>query len=771
MVVCLKVAVILFTGICSITCAGSSAKKPLYIGGLLPLSEADGWSRFFGYSAKVGAELAVIDINNRSDVLPDYNLVLDISDSEADQAVALNRLYELLYSPPVKVAIFGPLLSGTTEIVAQVIAKWDIIQMSPGASTPVLTDRVKYPHTYRTLTSSAAFAAAELQIIHKFGWTKIATFHQAREPHIGRTNEFLKLAASDENISVVSTETFYNDPLEALQRLKTKDVRIIVTSFFEEKARKIFCDILKLELYGANYVWIMPGYFDDEWKAKVDEEIDCSVDDLKRATEGYLTVTYSFYGVGTNVGRCGKTPEEFRREMADALGYNVSVATRGSAALGYDAIWSLAMAMHEAEAILSRSLDSYQYGDEEYARVVGQNILGQSFDGMSGRVVFHEGGYRIGNLLIEQNIGGNEELVGTYNNIDDEVSWHIPTDNLWYYNGGRPPYDSDVTKKVDDLQSTPIAIMVVVSILVAMGMILSLMFLAFNFWKRKNRQIKMSSPRVNNLIASGIMLAYLCVVLLGVDRSMVDIDALQTICRVRSWLMPVAFTLAFGGMFTKMWRVYSIVIANKTKRKVIKDRHLVGIIAILLLVDFAILVPWQIIDPIHIEEIRTPVPQTKEDKANYTKHELLYVNCTSFNNTIWTMAMLIYKAFVVVFGAFLAWSTRNVKVSGLNDSYYVGLSIYNTVICCVVAVPLSFLAVSSIGVTFALVSGFLLFCITASLCMLFFPKVIAVYRKNAIEDETFTGIRFNTTISAPRPPKGTDIPSTSAQVESRSTAQ
>ena len=35
-----------------------------------------------------------------------------------------------------------------------------------------------------------------------------------------RTNEFLKLAAFDENISVVSTETFYNDPLEALQRLK-----------------------------------------------------------------------------------------------------------------------------------------------------------------------------------------------------------------------------------------------------------------------------------------------------------------------------------------------------------------------------------------------------------------------------------------------------------------------------------------------------------------------------------------------------------------------
>ena len=68
-------------------------------------------------------------------------------------------------------------------------------------------------------------------------------------------------------------------------------------------------------------------------------------------------------------------------------------------------------------------------------------------------------------------------------------------------------------------------------------------------------------------------------------------------------------------------------------------------------------------------------------------------------------------------------SNRNIKVSGLNDSYYVGLSIYNTVICCVVAVPLSILNVSSPAVTFALVSGFLLLCITASLGMLFFPKV------------------------------------------------
>ena len=43
----------------------------------------------------------------------------------------------------------------------------------------------------------------------------------------------------------------------------------------------------------------------------------------------------------------------------------------------------------------------------------------------------------------------------------------------------------------------------------------------------------MSSPRVNNIIAMGFMLAYLCVVLIGIDRSTVGEGALLHVCRVR----------------------------------------------------------------------------------------------------------------------------------------------------------------------------------------------------------------------------------------------
>ena len=44
----------------------------------------------------------------------------------------------------------------------------------------------------------------------------------------------------------------------------------------------------------------------------------------------------------------------------------------------------------------------------------------------------------------------------------------------------------------------------------------------------------MSSPKVNNIIACGIILAYLGVILLGIDKTMVDEASLLFICRVSS---------------------------------------------------------------------------------------------------------------------------------------------------------------------------------------------------------------------------------------------
>ena len=65
---------------------------------------------------------------------------------------------------------------------------------------------------------------------------------------------------------------------------------------------------------------------------------------------------------------------------------------------------------------------------------------------------------------------------------------------------------------------------------------------------------------------------------------------------------------------------------------------------------------------------------------------------------------------------------RNVSIPALNDSKYIGLSIYNVVIFSALGVPMSYL-LENTNYTYAVVTGLIVFCTTLTLCLLFFPKV------------------------------------------------
>ena len=71
---------VLLAGLRCSLAGDTSPRKPLYIGGLLPLTK--GSSADSGLTALAGSMQAVEDINNRSDVLPDYELVVDWVDTE-----------------------------------------------------------------------------------------------------------------------------------------------------------------------------------------------------------------------------------------------------------------------------------------------------------------------------------------------------------------------------------------------------------------------------------------------------------------------------------------------------------------------------------------------------------------------------------------------------------------------------------------------------------------------------------------------------------------
>lgn len=63
------------------------------------------------------------------------------------------------------------------------------------------------------------------------------------------------------------------------------------------------------------------------------------------------------------------------------------------------------------------------------------------------------------------------------------------------------------------------------------------------------------------------------------------------------------------------------------------------------------------------------------------------------------------------------------KIPALNDSRYVGMSVYNVVILSVVGVPAALMIEHAQDASFALTAFFVIFSTTVTLCLVFVPKV------------------------------------------------
>lgn len=231
----------------------------------------------------------------------------------------------------------------------------------------------------------------------------------------------------------------------------------------------------------------------------------------------------------------------------------------------------------------------------------------------------------------------------------------------------------------------------------------------------------MSSPYLNNLIIIGCILTYTSVILLGLDSEMTSEKHFRYVCTARAWVLMSGFTLAFGSMFSKTWRVHAIFTNIKLNKKVIKDYKLFMVVGVLVIVDIVILITWQIVDPFYRDtSTGEPTLSPKNDDVQIIP---IMEFCQSNRMSIFLGSIYAYKGLLMAFGCFLAWETRHVSIPALNDSKYIGMSVYNVVIMCVMGAAVSYLLREHQDAAFVIISSFIIFCSTATLCLVFVPKV------------------------------------------------
>ncbi|XP_072030589.1 gamma-aminobutyric acid type B receptor subunit 2-like [Amphiura filiformis] len=265
------------------------------------------------------------------------------------------------------------------------------------------------------------------------------------------------------------------------------------------------------------------------------------------------------------------------------------------------------------------------------------------------------------------------------------------------------------------------------SSIASLGVLEALVFLVFNIKYRIQKTMKMSSPNLNSLILVGSILVYLSVISAGVDSHLIASEEIRgDLCVVRVWFLSVGFVLAFGSMFSKTWRVHKVTAFKTAKRIIITDKDLFLLVLILLIIDVAVLTIWQIVDPLSVEVQDLPI---QDDPAVPNQRISRYIEeCSCSYMLYWLLTLCGYKGLLLIFGAFLAWEIRKVKIGALNDSKLIAISIYNVTILCIVGVAVSFLVADDPAVLHTFTSSIVVFCTSITLLIVFLPKMISVYK-------------------------------------------
>ncbi|GMT06511.1 hypothetical protein PENTCL1PPCAC_28685, partial [Pristionchus entomophagus] len=772
----------------------NDGRVQLHVGGVFPMEAgAGGWPG--GQACLPAVEMALEHINNNFDVLPGYKLHLNQSNSKCQPGLAMQELYNFIYEGPKKLMLLAG-CSPVTTVIAETAPEWNLVVISYGASSPALSDRVRFPRLFRTHPSANMQNPTRVALFEKFKWKRISIL-QSVEEVFTHTAQNLEAVCRDKGIRA-ERQSFYGDPTDAVRTLVRQDARIIVGLFYVTEARRVLCQAYKQGLYGRKYVWFFIGWYADTWyEPHPEENLHCTKEEMRKAAAYHFTTESIMLSKDEVPGVSGITGLQFEEMMRKRLNYT-DVANLGGwpeAPLAYDALWALALAFNCTKNNLapSQKLESFNYNNTVMAQLLFECVKNTSFKGVSGNVMFSDSGDRIAKTQIEQLQGGRYVTVGRFDNGENRFNW--TADILWPEGRGPPP-DSTIIR--EHLETVTYGLYIIVCLLAFIGIVLSLFCFLFNAKYGYRGVIVQSQPQCNNILLAGAALCSASLFLMGLPVAGVELSdgEFTLLCHSRISILMIGFTFAYGSMFAKVWIVHRIgasenqqiasrqkdeedaspweglrtliatmvgrplyvagslrksstpsygsLLARRTDRlgQPIHAVKFYVVIVAFVAVDLLIILVWILTDPLkkrrEFRQNPEPPPSSPSGLDEDIKLKPFLELCQSEHHTLWTSMVMGYKLIVMIFGLFLAYETRTLKLRFVNDSRLIGLAIYNVVCLAVVTGPIvTMLMRSETNSNFGMISATVILCTYISLGLVFVPKIRFVMNVPASRDEAY----------------------------------
>ncbi|KAJ8910269.1 hypothetical protein NQ315_014003, partial [Exocentrus adspersus] len=344
-----------------------------------------------------------------------------------------------------------------------------------------------------------------------------------------------------------------------------------------------------------------------------------------------------------------------------------------------------------------------------------------------------QGADRVGNSLVQQIQNGVKVDIAVFDSVNKLLDFRCRTCRNIRWKNGQVPVAQRILK-VSLVTVPPILLYCILSISF-LGICASFLLLYFNLHYRQLKFVKLSSPKLNNVAIIGCIFVYSSVILLEFHNiSLYSEVYFNQICSVRIYLLSAGFSLAFGSMFAKTYRVHRLFTylgAGLVKDKLLKDKQLIGLISIPLIIDGLILALWVAIDPMQRQLYNLTLEVSIIDPGVVYQPQVEV--CSSQNTTGWYVALFGYKSIILIMGVFMAWKTRHVNIEALNDSQYIGICVYSAVFSTAIVILSSFVNNYAI-LAYLAKTTCILMSTTITLVLLFFPKLRTVFGKVNSED-------------------------------------
>ncbi|KAK0056690.1 gamma-aminobutyric acid type B receptor subunit 2 [Biomphalaria pfeifferi] len=698
--------------------------------------------------------LAVEHINKREDILPGYKLQINAHNTNCDVSRGLDAIYKEFYDKnKTSIMTLGGTCSPVTEVTAQVSNQWGLLQVSYSSLSPFLSNSEIFPSFFRVMTPEHNLTHGRLKLCKEMGWKKVHIIYENYNV-FSMLNEILKQDLKQEGIDVANQEMFTNDPEESVINLKKKDARIIIANMYEGKGRKLACSAYNNDKDGTWYkkvVWLFPSFYDRHWMDVNDTACGCTPEQIRQVIGRYFAVSSQTICKQIDyLTENGLNPTQFKEEFSGTRLYNMlkseipkefedyyqtffsdgSVYNEHRAPEAYDAVWAIAMALNNTLTNLTESgdvngLENFNYHNETLLKIMRDSMQKVRFNSLSCEFFFNNNGDRIPGIEIYQFKNDNAsgfELLGQCHLYGSDGQWNcsLNESKIVWDSGVRPVDETknkNVTKNIDVYMRNGFWI------LASFGMTMSAGLLVFNVCNKCHRIVKMSSPRLNNIILLGCMISYSTIYIMDVKE--------EVTCILRTFTVILSFSLSFGALFAKTWRVYEIFTAGHKvlNTRMLRDSSLFLIVAILVVINSSVLVAWMIISPQMPTFVNIGTTPEATEHAN-TKFTEQYQKCDSKYRAEFIWALIAIQGVVIIFGTFLAIQTRKVSFPELNDSKWIALCIYNVVVLGPVSVFVVMATEDKPQVNYALESSMIFLVTTMTQSLIFFPKIIAFKNHN-----------------------------------------